>query len=267
MRDHAAENPPLVRILRQLGQWPATVVLLIGMAVWCCVDVAPRADVRPGHMHRTDLTVYTEAGAAFFDGRDPYAVASPRGWHYLYPPLFAILIAPLASLEPTIQATIWFGVSVLLCCGCFMECRRLINLGLKEDNESRSASSVTVIAAFTWLAAAFPVLNTLQRGQVGVAVLYPLLLGYRLVLSQQRGAKLFGGTILALPVALKLTPALPVGVVLMQRFAVSQSARRAQKRSLATAPAAGLLLGLFLFFCLIPSAFVGWTSNARHLQT
>ena len=45
--------------------------------------------------HKTDFTVYTEAGAAFFDGRPPYEVSNPRGWIYLYPPLFAMLVAPL----------------------------------------------------------------------------------------------------------------------------------------------------------------------------
>ena len=66
------------------------------------------------HLHQTDFTVFTEAGAAFFDGRDPYAVKNPRGWFYLYPPLFALLVSPLASLDSKSQVVVWYIISVVL---------------------------------------------------------------------------------------------------------------------------------------------------------
>ena len=218
-------------------------------------------------MHRTDITVYTEAGAAFFDGRDPYAVTSPRGWHYLYPPLFAIVMSPLASCAPTTQAAVWFGVSVLLCCGCFVECRHLIRLATRDGVASEILeSAIVVVAALTWIAAVFPILNTLQRGQVGVAVLYPLLFGFRLVLSQRPGRQFLGGNVLAIPVVLKLTPALPVGVVLLQRFAMSRRGR-ANTASSPLLPGTGFALGVLLFAWIVPSVFVGWNANSRHLHT
>ena len=87
----------------------AWAVLCLGMVIWGLTDVRQRAHFDPvlaaeNHAliagHRTDLTVFTEAGAAFFDERDPYEVTNPRGWMYLYPPLFAILMAPLYFLPP-----------------------------------------------------------------------------------------------------------------------------------------------------------------------
>ena len=83
---------------RRSGRW--LIVLLAAATVWGFVDVRRRGYPYPEcpEEHRTDLTVYTEAGAAFFDGRKPYEVANPRGWTYLYPPLFALLLGPLASL-------------------------------------------------------------------------------------------------------------------------------------------------------------------------
>ena len=70
----------------------AWVVLCLGLVIWGLTDVRQRAHFDPvlaaenreviGE-HRTDLTVFTEAGAAFFDGRDPYEVTNPRGWMYL----------------------------------------------------------------------------------------------------------------------------------------------------------------------------------------
>ena len=78
------------------------VVLVIALAIWGWFDVRLRGTVDPNDLglHKTDFTVYTEAGAAFFDGRDPYKVTNPRGWGYLYPPAFAMLIAPLHALPP-----------------------------------------------------------------------------------------------------------------------------------------------------------------------
>ena len=76
--------------------------------------------------HMTDLTVYTEAGAAFFDGRDPYSVANPRGWHYLYPPLLAIVLAPLAKLDSQWQVVIWYFFSLAVAWGCCYESLRLL---------------------------------------------------------------------------------------------------------------------------------------------
>ena len=80
-----------------------------------------RGTVDPAEIwiHKTDFTVYTEAGAAFFDGRDPYAVTNPRGWKYLYPPLFAMLVAPLHALPPQAQVLVWFALSVWMLWGCY----------------------------------------------------------------------------------------------------------------------------------------------------
>ena len=87
------------------------------MVIWGLTDVRQRAHFDPVLAaenraliaeHRTDLTVFTEAGAAFFDERDPYEVTNPRGWMYLYPPLFAILMAPLHFLPPQWQGVVWY---------------------------------------------------------------------------------------------------------------------------------------------------------------
>ena len=104
---------------RKLGpaeplRWPVLLAIAAAMIIWCAVDVQRRGRVDPERLerHRTDFTVYTEAGAAFFDGRDPYAVTNPRGWLYLYLPMFAIVVSPLHALPPQWQVTVWF----LLCC-------------------------------------------------------------------------------------------------------------------------------------------------------
>src|SRR5262245_10027689 len=96
--------------------WAVFAGLAAALTIWCAVDVARRAAVDPlrPHLHMTDFTVYTGAGAAFYDGCEPYEVTNVRGWRYLYLPLFALLVAPLAGLSPPAQASLFFAASVLL---------------------------------------------------------------------------------------------------------------------------------------------------------
>src|SRR6185437_8984662 len=49
---------------------------------------------------KTDFQVYARAAWAVRAGEDLYAVTDNNGWHYIYPPPFAILLAPLADPYP-----------------------------------------------------------------------------------------------------------------------------------------------------------------------
>lgn len=234
-------------------------LLLVALLLAGLWDVRRRARLDPERpeRHRTDLTVYTEAGAAFFDGRDPYVITNVRGWHYLYPPLFALLLAPLTPLAPEWQATIWCLVSLLLGWGCILEMRRLARLVVDP------VPRVHLVLAF--LAALFPALDTLQRGQAGLAVLYPLVLGLRLSLTgTSSGTRFLGGLLLALPAAFKVTPALPVAVFLLGRLV---RAVREKESWVFLLPASGAVCGALVWLILLPAALLGWRANLDHLQT
>src|SRR5205085_909773 len=130
---------------------------------------------------------------------------------------FALLISPLSSLSGPWQASAWFAVSALMCFGIYFECRRLLFHACYDQDAPAEAGTpapdwIMIAAAVT---AVLPALNCLQRGQMGVALLYPLLLGFRLVVTgRTKFAWLLGGAVLALPIALKLTPLLPAACVL-----------------------------------------------------
>jgi hypothetical protein len=261
-------------------------LLAIALVIWGLTDVRNRAKTDPKNLsaHRTDFTVYTAAGAAFFDGRDPYAVANPRGWHYLYPPLFAILVAPLSPLDSQWQAMIWYAISLLAVWGCYIESERLWKWLRSTDNCQGAPTILPSAAALKkqhspllpsyvlWLAGAtvlLPILNCLQRGQVGVLLAYLLLLGLRCVLTSRTlvGA-LIGGLVLALPVAVKLTPVLPAGFLCLQLLAASyldRWSRSSSVRGLATA--SGLAIGLILYLLVLPSIAVGPRNNLAYLKT
>jgi hypothetical protein len=255
--------------------WAVFAGLALGLAIWCVVDVARRAivDAERPHLHMTDFTVYTEAGAAFFDGREPYEVTNLRGWKYLYPPLFALLVAPLAQLNATAQVTVFFAISAVLCLGSYFESRRLL-AAIVAQTPARPpvVALLSIVAGVTVL---FPALNCLQRGQIGVVLLYPLLLGLRLILcGKERRSWFPGGLVLALPIVLKLTPLLPVGCLVLA-FAIAAWRRRPRSTAPEELPTRtrsgpiwaglGVLAGGILFVVLLPASLLGWQANLKHL--
>jgi Glycosyltransferase family 87 len=246
--------------------------LLISFAIWAWVDVVPRGMVNRAHIneHRTDFTVYTEAGAAFFDGRDPYEVSNPRGWRYLYPPMFAILVAPLHALRPMGQVAVWFVLSVAMLFGCYFELRRIIDSVLWRTVGAGDRSRLRLwICAAAVGTALLPAFNCLQRGQVEIFKLYLLMLGFRLALTGTRAATwILAGVVFALAGILKLTPLLPVGCLLLYEARVAWDHRQAPgawRRPVSLT--AGLGSGLLLFALFIPAALTGWNGNIRHLHT
>jgi hypothetical protein len=248
--------------------------LLLAATIWGLVDVRRRG--YPTEDHKTDLTVYTEAGAAFFDGRPPYEVRNPRGWTYVYPPILAIVLAPLHALPMQDQSTVWFFVCLWMCWGAYRECARIVAL-IFGPNEDRDAGLRYWIPWFGAIAAAtvtLPTLNCLQRGQVSIVVLYLLLLGLRLILSGRTYLTLLvGGIVLALPVAIKVVPILPIAFLLFVQMA--GYLYRQWKWPASAAPlgrqfsgsTVGVGFGLALSFFLLPAALIGWNANLRHLNT
>jgi Glycosyltransferase family 87 len=253
------------------GRRRVVVLLLAAFAIWGWFDVRQRGTLDPNRrwMHKTDLTVYTEAGAAFFDGRDPYEVTNPRGWGYLYPPLFAILISPLHQLDTRNQVYLWFLLNVLMGWGCYREVVRIARTLLPGEPAAGIFGPIpTWIGVCGCTAAMLPALNCLQRGQVGVAKLYLLLLGFR-VLVESRSAigPWIAGLVLACPIALKITPVVPVAIALVQQLTSAWYVRARAAWVRAGALCVGTAGGLAICFFLLPGALVGWRANLDHLGT
>ncbi|MEN6557638.1 MAG: glycosyltransferase family 87 protein [Thermoguttaceae bacterium] len=257
---------------RWFAPWRLLVTLMLILAIWGVADVRRRGYAVPVNDHRTDLTVYTEAGAAFFDGRPPYQVHNPRGWTYVYPPILAMLLAPLHRLPPQHQVMVWFFLCMAMGFDAYRQTARIVAILGRRDGDRTIAPA----CRFPWLgliaaaAAALPTLNCLQRGQVTIVLLYFLLLGLRWMLD---GRPFLGGIALALPVAIKMVPALPIAlVVLVQLVAYVRQRRSASEPSQPLGrqlfgSSLGIMTGLALFFLLVPAAMVGWHSNLHHLQT
>ena len=253
------------------------VVVIVALTIWGHVDVWPHGRIDPVRLdrHKTDFTVYTEAAAAFFDGRNPYHVTSPRGWYYLYPPLFALLIAPLTACDTEAQVFAWYVLSVALAFGCYFEARRVwrrMGEAARSNTSAREDRTVSGrwMGVCIGLAVALPTLDCLQRGQLGIALVYFLMLGFRVVLEvRSRPGWFLGGVILAFPAVVKLVPAFPVGVLAAGRWLAVLRPGRRECRPIAEALAltSGILVGLVLFLVIIPSALLGWRKNLDSLTT
>jgi hypothetical protein len=243
------------------GRWLPWAILAAAVLAWGWFDVARRAHLDPDkpYRHRTDLTVFTTAGQAFFDGRDPYTVKNPRGWQYNYPPLLALAMSPLAMLPHRIAGFVWFCLNLALALGCIVESLRLIRL-VRCNIPDHVVTWLSIAAAG---AVTLPTFNALQRGQIGLVLLYPMLLGLRMIL-QRGGARggVIGGAVLSLAAVIKVFPALPaLFIAVIRTIAPGRDGRRA---------GAGLwlggTLGAILFLLIIPAAIVGWNSNIQHLK-
>jgi hypothetical protein len=142
---------------------------------------------------------------------------------------------------------------------------RRATLESSHRKESNLAIGIGVCAGLT---IACPALDCLQRGQVGIALVYSMLLGFRLTLGPEFWPKAcLGGLVLAWPVVVKLIPALPVSFVLLQLwFAALLRGRTRRTVSRAVGFTAGLALGAFLLLFAIPGTAIGWAKNLNYLH-
>lgn len=73
--------------------------VFFGMMVGVVIYYAVITEIRSCFLERrmTDFGVYLRAAWAARTGHDMYAVTCDNGWHYCYPPTFALLLMPLAD--------------------------------------------------------------------------------------------------------------------------------------------------------------------------
>lgn len=243
--------------------------LIVFLAIWGVVDVRKRAatSVEDFGVHKTDLTVFTGAGAVFFTDEDPYEYENPRFWKYCYLPMLAIAMSPLAALDTQTQAVIWYLISLAFGYGCWQEGKRLYFHFTKTPENS--VLSGRAIAWASILVAALPAINCMQRGQVGMLLAYLLMLGFRLFIEHRTWLHASAGAILlSLAAVVKLLPALCLSIlaVISMAFQSREFCNHRDFGKMIAMPAAGAL-GLILFIFVIPGTLVGHDKNWLHLQT
>jgi hypothetical protein len=176
------------------------------------------------------------------EGTDLYEVRNQRGWAYVYPPPFAILMAPLAKLSVFSGALLWYSLSVALLAWTVVMCARMVRQAAGAKVDTFWLITVPLLLLLVWI------LSGLTRGQASVLMCWLVLAA---VYWERDGRDLRAGACLAGAVILKAFP-----VVMLAYFVW----RRKWRFVLATLVA--LLVGLLVF----PAAVFGWQKNLTYLR-
>lgn len=200
------------------------------------------------HTRKTDVGTYLRGAWAVRNGGDLYSITDDRGWHYVYPPFFAIMMTPLADppsgasragyVPYAVTVGFWYLLTMAL---GFWGVHILA--GALEDE---SGGPPRVLGRKWWALRILPVLVLLpaigrsqMRGQVGLLIAFLLCVT---AANLVRGKKFRAGLWLSAAIAIKLIPALLILMPLWRR----------SWRMLG-----GIALGLVLTLGLIPLAAMG----------
>lgn len=209
-----------------------------------------------------DLDVYLRAAWAVRTNADPYAITSANDWHYLYPPLCAILLTPLADPPPgantagyvpyPLSVALFYLLNVL----CLFFAAHVLASALEERSEDPDIRSQPRYCARWWglrfcpvLVCLLPIAHTMMRGQVNIIVLAILSAA---VAGWLRGQTFRAGIWLAFAICIKVFPVYLLVYPLWKR----------DGRSLGGC-AVGLLAGLIVIPCL----YCGPAKTQSHYET
>ncbi|MCD6452213.1 MAG: DUF2029 domain-containing protein [Acidobacteria bacterium] len=177
----------------------------------------------------TDFNVYYQAGKLINKGmaNELYTFTTGRGWHYNYPPLFAILISPLSILPLREAGLVWYLLNLVF---LFFSLRLLLRL--------RSEDSLLPLA-FTIIYGAGAVGENLMVGQVNILITLIILISFSLIEKEKGFA---AGILLSLASTIKVIP-----IILFFYFFLKPKRRVFM----------GGFVGFLLFLLIIPSLFLG----------
>lgn len=147
-------------------------------------------------VYGNDFNVYYHASREVIAGRDPYQNSLSEWTPYLYPPLLAELLIPLALLPLPLAAYVWFLISAFSVSATAAMCARMLP-------ESRAPQ--WLVAAGAMIIVFRFVLDNFNLGQVNAMV---TALAVAHVFLFARGKKFWSALALAVAVSIKLTPAI-----------------------------------------------------------
>jgi len=171
-------------------------VLLSGL--YFALKSGTNADV-----YSNDFNVYYHAAREVLAGRDPYQNSLGEWTPYLYPPLLAEVLTPVALLPLPIAAYIWFLISAASILGSMW-----MLSALAGDSEQRAIEPTARRLALAALAVVLVlrfVLDTFNLGQVNTVVAG---LAVAHVFFYRQEKKTLSAIALVLAISIKLTPAL-----------------------------------------------------------
>jgi len=179
--------------------------LLLPLAILAVLRVIGFAYLYSRDPVQTDFAAMYHAAASMRAGFDPYrnnvdddlalwdGAASFRHSRFLYPPIVAYALQPIALLPYPAAKTLWTATSLLILAAATVIAIRAVGLHLDRP---RWLFTIIVIALL------FPLLPLLERGQIDQVTLLFISIGFYLIFARRRD--LAGGAVIALAGFVKL---------------------------------------------------------------
>lgn len=157
------------------------------------------------NQYGNDFTVFYAASKNLYNFGDPYNHSIAAKTPYLYLPLFAFLLTPLAILPLPLAATIWYWLNILFSLSVIFISSKLAS----SDFNKQIAISILLLISLARL-----ILDNLLWGQVNILVILLILLW---LLAKKKNLAWWGELALATAIAIKITPALLAFYLLLKR--------------------------------------------------
>lgn len=188
-------------------------------------------------VQRTDYTVYTAVGQAVIDHTNLYSVQNIRGWRYVYPPPFAILMVPFAMVSYAVGSFVWYLIEVLSIAAC-----SYMSVALLKDRQPRSGlkSNSYLMYALPLVSLSVLLISGMMRCQASVFVYALMIATFYFSLEKK---PYLAGFSLAAAALIKVFP-----LTLVMYFVI----RKKWKELMATA------IGLIVMGFVLPSLVWGW---------
>ncbi len=225
------------------GRW-----FFLGLMVIFLVAVGYRTiySVAWNDIERTDFTVYRAAGQAVMEGTNIYEAHNIRGWLYVYPPPFAILMIPFVKLPLAWGSGLWYVLSLL----CLAHAT-IMSINLARETVTSSTTGkidlwtlyeVPILVASPWL------VSGLIRCQASGFMVWLMIAA---IYWWWRGRPVLGGMSLAAAALIKAFP-----IALLAYFAWQRQWR--------------FIAAFFLFLVVgglvLPSMVYGWQKSLDYWQ-
>ena len=214
----------------------AVLVLVVGLGV---ITVERAACLQKEH---TDFTVYREAGRAVLNGTDIYKAQNSRGWRYIYPPPFSILMTPFAKMSVFWGALVWYIISVALTASAVRMSALLVGGPRPFEKYALFLYALPIFLILGWF------MSGVTRGQASIMMAWLIIAA---VYWHFRGRDIMGASCLAGAILLKVFP-----VTLLAYFVW-----RKRWRFVAATFVALVVGGLVL-----PALVFGWRGNLAYLR-
>lgn len=166
-------------------------------------------------VYSNDFNVFYHASREALAGSDPYQSRLGDWTPYLYPPLLALLLAPLALLPLQAAAYVWFLINAASAIGAAWLSTRLAFCGVRESRSKPDPGfGVLIVAAVSLLVVARFLLDNFNMGQVN-PVVGALAAAHVYLYSKDKKAA--AALALAVAASIKLTPLILIGYHLARR--------------------------------------------------